>query len=265
MPGSSTSSRSRSTSGWKVVCACSSFASRASSANGRRSPVSSRVQRGQRRLAGRVDEQAGGVGHELVADRPLDRPVGQLLAGLEDLLHPDVLDAALAQPRAGSRAGSARPSGWSMRRPSTTPSATRPSTSACVTSKTSGSSTRTPASSSMSKKRRWRPVLRVDVEEALARSAGSAQKGFSSSRPCGWGRCRAARPGPRAGERAERRLAAEVLRDRAAGRRRRSRASSRAAPAGGRQVEVADAEVRAGRGRARARRRSRGPGPSWRR
>ena len=55
-------------------------------------------QRGQRRLAGRVDEQRADVVEELVADRALDRPVAQLLAGIEDLLHPDVLHAAVAQP-----------------------------------------------------------------------------------------------------------------------------------------------------------------------
>jgi hypothetical protein len=55
-------------------------------------------QRGQRRLARRVDVQRGDVVEELVADRPLDRPVAELLTGIEDLLDPDVLRAALAQP-----------------------------------------------------------------------------------------------------------------------------------------------------------------------
>ena len=53
---------------------------------------------GQRRLAGRVDEQRGDVVEELVADRSLDRPVAQRLAGVEDLLDPHVPGAALAQP-----------------------------------------------------------------------------------------------------------------------------------------------------------------------
>ena len=75
IPGSSTSSRSRCTSGWKVVCASITFASRASSSNVAPLPGDLRVQGGQRPLARRVDEQAGGVGHELVAHRALDRPV----------------------------------------------------------------------------------------------------------------------------------------------------------------------------------------------
>ena len=54
-------------------------------------------QRGQRRLALRVDEQRRRVVEELVADRALDRPVAQLLAGVEDLLDPHVLDARVAQ------------------------------------------------------------------------------------------------------------------------------------------------------------------------
>ncbi len=56
-----------------------------------------RVERGQRPLAGRVDEEPRGVGHELVAGRALDGPVRQLLARLQDLLHPDVRDAAVGQ------------------------------------------------------------------------------------------------------------------------------------------------------------------------
>ena len=56
------------------------------------------VERRQRLLAGRVDEERTDLVQELVARRPLDRPVAQLLAGLEDLLRPDVLDARLAQP-----------------------------------------------------------------------------------------------------------------------------------------------------------------------
>ena len=55
------------------------------------------VERGERRLAGGVDEEAGGVGHELVAGGALHRPVRQLLAGLEDLLHPHPLDPAVGE------------------------------------------------------------------------------------------------------------------------------------------------------------------------
>src|SRR5262249_32696930 len=52
----------------------------------------------QRLLALRVDEERGHVVRELVAGRALDGPVrAQLLAGLEDLLDPDVRDARLVQ------------------------------------------------------------------------------------------------------------------------------------------------------------------------
>src|SRR4051794_31728726 len=49
---------------------------------------------------------------------------------------------------------------WSTRTPATTPSPTSSSTLACVVANTSGSSTRTPARSSMSKNRRWPPPPR---------------------------------------------------------------------------------------------------------
>src|SRR5437764_288074 len=55
-------------------------------------------ERGQRRLARRVDEERREVVQHLVADRPFDRPIAQLLAGVEDLLDPGVLDALGAQP-----------------------------------------------------------------------------------------------------------------------------------------------------------------------
>jgi hypothetical protein len=64
------------------------------------------VQLCHRLLAGGVDEEGGDVVGELVARRPLDGPVAQTLARLEDLLDPDVVRAALAQPlevRARSR------------------------------------------------------------------------------------------------------------------------------------------------------------------
>ena len=57
-----------------------------------------RVELGQRLLARRVDEQRGGVVRELVAGRALHRPVrAQRLARLEDLLHPDPVDAVPAE------------------------------------------------------------------------------------------------------------------------------------------------------------------------
>ena len=55
------------------------------------------VQRGHLVLGGRVDEERRGVVEELVADRALHGPVAQGLAGVEDLLDPDVLGPALAQ------------------------------------------------------------------------------------------------------------------------------------------------------------------------
>ena len=48
-----------------------------------------------------------------------------------------------------------------------------------MASKTSGSSWRTPASSSIEKKRRWRPVS-GSMSKNRSRSASSAQNGFSS-------------------------------------------------------------------------------------
>ena len=57
------------------------------------------VQLGHRLLAAGIDEERGHVVRELVARRPLDRPVARsVLARLEDLLDPDVGDTALAQP-----------------------------------------------------------------------------------------------------------------------------------------------------------------------
>jgi hypothetical protein len=57
----------------------------------------------ERRLPRRVDEQRRGVVEELVADRPLHRPVAQRLVRVQDLLDPDALDARLAQPRQVAR------------------------------------------------------------------------------------------------------------------------------------------------------------------
>ena len=57
------------------------------------------VEARQRLLAGRVDEERRDVVQELVARRPLDRPLrAQRLAPLEDLLDPDAVDPGLAQP-----------------------------------------------------------------------------------------------------------------------------------------------------------------------
>ena len=75
-------------------------------------------QRGQRSLAGRVDEQRAHVVEELVADRARHRPVAQLLAGVEDLLDPHALDAARAAAPGSRRDRPARPGGrCAARRP----------------------------------------------------------------------------------------------------------------------------------------------------
>ncbi len=56
------------------------------------------VERGEGGLPGRIHEQRRRVVQELVPHRPLDRPVAQRLARIEDLLHPDPLHALGAQP-----------------------------------------------------------------------------------------------------------------------------------------------------------------------
>ena len=57
----------------------------------------------ERRLPRRVDEERGGVVEELVADRALDGPVAQRLAGVQDLLDPHVRGAGVAQARQVAR------------------------------------------------------------------------------------------------------------------------------------------------------------------
>ena len=175
-----------------VVRACSSFASCAISAKVR---ASRRSARRRARVSGSSPrgstKSAVDVVRELVAGRPLDRPVAQRLAGLEDLLDPDVRDAGVAQPLR-YRAGSASPSGWSMRSPSTSAVARR-ARGSCGASprRPPGSSTRTPASSPTSKKRRYQPVS-GSKSKKCARSSGRARSGSPPPRsPCGSGRCRA--------------------------------------------------------------------------
>ena len=69
------------------------------------------VETRQRRLARGIDEERCDVVQELVARRPVDRPVvPQALSGLEDLLDPDALQAGFPQslevpPRAGEAVG----------------------------------------------------------------------------------------------------------------------------------------------------------------
>jgi len=76
---------------------------------------------------------------------------------------------AAADSRSRYPSGSASPSGWSIRNPSTTPRACRSTSTADVASKTSSSSTRTAISSSTSKNRRY---VRAD---ALSRQSASRQ------------------------------------------------------------------------------------------
>ena len=223
-------------------------------------------QRGQRRLAGGIDEQRRDVVEELVADRALDRPVAQLLAGVEDLLDPHVLGAAVAQPlEVAGRDRRARRGGRS-RSPSTSPSRTSASASRCVSANTSGSSWRTPARWSMSKKRRCRPGLGIEVEELRAPLAGRPSTGSRRRPPCGSGTMSSTipRPAARAAAASARKpcLAAERVREAASGRSRRSRAWSPRAPRTPARGRGARRRGRAGTGRARRRRRTSAPPPS---
>ena len=90
-------------------------------------PGEARVARAQGRRAALVDEQLGHPVQELVAGGPGHRPRRrQLLVPLQDLLHHDVgARRGVAQPVQVALAGRRRPSTWSMRSPSTVPSATR--------------------------------------------------------------------------------------------------------------------------------------------
>src|SRR3981189_2125027 len=103
-----------------------------------------------------------------------------------------------------------------MRRPSSVPSAISDSASLCVSANTSGSSWRTPARWSMSKKRRWRPVAGARSKN-FGRRAGGPPWGFVVVNPHGVGHDFQHDPEPRlAGgrrERAELLLPAELLRD----------------------------------------------------
>ena len=228
--GMSATRRSRSTSGANVVRACSSLASCASVAERARRPTAPRTPR----LGGRVAEQRGHVVGELVADRALDRPVAQLLVGIEDLLHPDVLRAAVGAAAAGSRPGrrarrggrsAARrrrpraparaPAGGSRRRPPGPPSA-RPPARRCRRSAASG---------------RWPRRGR----RTCARSSRSAQKRVGVVGGHVVGHDVEDQPHPalaRVGaQRAQLLLPAQLARDRRRVDRRRSRASSPRAPA----------------------------------
>ncbi len=185
-------------------------------------------QRGQRRLARRVDVERRDVVEELVADRALHRPVAQLLAGVEDLLDPHVARAAVAQPaQVAGRVGEpvrvvdaqavdrcprapAPERACGSRRTPPRPPGGRPPGGRCRRSAASGRSPRRGRSSA-------------------AAGPGRSSSGWRRRSPCGWGRCRGsarARPrGPRGPARRTR--ARRPARARStSGRRRRSRAWS---------------------------------------
>ena len=187
----------------------------------------------ERLLGGRVDEQRGHVVEELVAHRaarPASRAARSPGRGSSPPRRAPRRRRAAAP---GSRRGRpARRGGPRAARPRT-PSRTSDSASLWVASNTSGSSWRTPASSSMSKKRRWRPVTgSMSKNFAPQLLVGPVAVGVVGRHVVGHDVEHDPEPGRarRAGQRAELLLAAERVRDRAAGRPRRSRASSPAAP-----------------------------------
>jgi hypothetical protein len=162
-------------------------------------------------LAGTVDVQRRGVVEELVADGALHGPVAQGLAGMQDLLHPDVLGAGVAQAPQVAR-GIGQAVGVVDPQPSTSPSSRSSSTLPWENAKTSSRSIRSATRSSMSKNRRAKPGLRVDVEHlgppllvgppaVLVRRAHVVGDDVEDD------------PEARTGERAERLLAAELGRD----------------------------------------------------
>ena len=148
-----------------VVCACSSFASRRDLVEARAlarellvEPRSAAPRRPGRR---RAPSRRSGT-RSRSSPRPASRAAPRPARGSSRPRR------ARRPPRAaarGSARGFASPSGWSTRRPSTSPSRTSSITFACVTSQTSGSSIRTPASSPTSKKRRCDAGAPVEVEE----------------------------------------------------------------------------------------------------
>ena len=204
-------------------------------------------QRGQRRLAGRVDEQRRDVVEELVADRALDRPVAQRLAGVEDLLHPDVLARRRRAAAAGSRPGRRARRDGRSRSPSTVPSRTSASASRWVSSNTCLVLLAHGGEVVDVEEAPVAAGLLVEVEEARAAAPGRTSSGWRRRSPCGSGRCRGSAPArpraPRAASASNSRSppsSSEI----ASGRRRRSRASEPGARLERRrQVEVADAEV----------------------
>ena len=214
--------------------------------------------RSARASASRFTHSADHVVQELVARRPFDRPVAQLLTGLEDLLRPHVLDAGVARAARSTRPGSASPSGWSTRTPSTTPSRTSSITLACVAQKTSQSSCLQPAELADVEEAPVEAGAQVDVEEHLPQLEVAPERALVDRRHVVRDDVEDhAEPGAR--ERAELLLAAERVGDARAGRSRRSRAASPLAPAATATGRGARCRGRAGTARARAPPRSRTP------
>ena len=256
--------RSRSTSGVKMVARLLALGLVGDLAERPRVARDLGPQRGQRRLALRVDEQRRRVVEELVADRALDRPVR----------------AAARRGRGSSRPRRARPR------------VAQALEVAGGVGEAVGMVDAQAVDRPVADQRQRQPVrllehLRVllaharevvDVEEAavtaglgidvevLARAAPDrSSSGWRRPSPCGWGRCRASRPSP--ASRAAATARGTPPRPRAprrsrSGRRRRSRASSPAAPGTRAAGRDARRPARPGRARARAPARSRSRRPA---
>ena len=224
VPARRAAAPSRSTSGRNVVRACSSLAS---AATGRPRPPLAR-QLGQDSLAGRVDEERLRVRREVVAGRPLDRPV--------------------AQPSPGSRIFSTQTC--------STPRRAKQLEVAARVGEAVGVVDAEPLHEPFPDQLEQLRVCRVehpgvldadarelvDVEEAAMAAARTveveerpaqrlvrARTGSPRSRPCDSGRCRRSRralPGRARATRPPRRAPPR----RGSGRRRRTRVSSRAGP-----------------------------------
>ena len=213
------------------------------------------VERRERVLRVGVHVQRHHVVQELVARRPLHRPVAQLLAGLEDLLRPHVLDARVREPlEVLRRDPRARPGGRRGRRRRGPPAPARPPSRA---------SPRRPPSPPASRRRARRCRRSGGGSPSGGRRRRTSRAGGGRARtrsrrppPCGSARCRGSRRARRRRARGTRPRRRARPRS-AAGRRRRSRASSPRAPGARARGRGARSRGRAGRARARAPRGSR--------
>ena len=257
--GTSSRRRSRSTSGSNVVVACSSFASNATSCEGR--VLAGEL--GQERLAARVDEQRLHVVQELVAGRPL-RPASRAAPRpARGSSRPRRARRPRRAAARGSRAGRrARRGGRSAAR--------RRGPRARARAR-AGASSRTPPDPRRGPRRARRRRRSAGARPCggrcrrTARAArASRQNAFSSSLVAMWlGTMSRMTPSPAAAQRAQGALPAELPRDPGrvddvvAVRRAGARLQHR------REVQVADRRAPAGTARARARRRSVRSGESW--